>query len=75
MYFRICEPSEDSYQPIRLRIGTFWIFKDAKIFHADNEGSDSNAWMRWAHMSEGTLFHVGAEFLVLTCCPPGGSQS
>ena len=33
MYFRRCAPSEDSWSSL----GAFWLAKDAKFLHADNE--------------------------------------
>ena len=44
----------------------FVMDKDANFLHADNKDSDQIAWtaqanlsLRWAHMSGGTLSHVG----------------
>ena len=66
-------PSEDLEQPAQLYIltrilnGTFWIAKDSKFLHADNEDSDQTAQadlsLCWALMSEGTFSHVTAQIL------------
>ena len=46
--------------------GAFWIDKDEKILHADNEDSDLTAQadlkLLWKHMSESTFSHVDAQF-------------
>ena len=39
-------------------LDAFWIAKDAKFLHADNEDSDQTA-----HMSEGTFSHISAHKL------------
>ena len=44
-------------------MGAFWIAKDAKFLHADNEDCENalaDLSLRWAHMSEGTFSHVAA---------------
>ena len=47
-YHQTYAPSENSDQSARSEssLGTFWIAKDAKFLHADNEDSDQTAWMR-----------------------------
>ena len=43
-------------------LGTFWIAKDAKLLHADNENradcpdEQADLSLRWEHMSEGIVF-------------------
>ena len=49
---RTCAPIEDSDRParsrrlIRIYLGAFWITKDAKFLHVNNEDSDQTARMR-----------------------------
>ena len=49
MYLWTCAPSWESDQSahsgsqIRIFFGTFWIVKDAKLFHVDNENSGQTA--------------------------------
>ena len=67
-YLRTCAPSEDSDQPAHshklFRIFT-WHFLDSQRYQVSTCGqrkSDQTARtdlsLRWAHMSEGTFFHV-----------------
>ena len=46
-------------------MSAFWIAKDAKYVHADNEDSaQADLNLRWpTHMSEGTFSHVAAHFI------------
>ena len=49
-YLWICAPIEDSDRSAFAQSDqnfqwAFWIVKDAKFFHADNEDSDQTAWM------------------------------
>ena len=47
-------------------LGAFWIAKDAKFHHVDNEDrrdcadAQPDLSLRWAHMPEGTFYHVAA---------------
>ena len=42
-------------------LGTFWLAKDAKVLHADNEDSDVTA-QKWAYIFEGTFSHVRVSY-------------
>ena len=41
-------------------LGTFWILKDAKFLHVNNENSNQTVQMslHWVHMSEGIFSHI-----------------
>ena len=71
-YLRTCAHIEDTYQPvhsrrlIRIFTGAFWIAKDAKFSHADNEDSDQTAWirrLRWEHLSNSSISHVATQMI------------
>ena len=48
-------------------LGAFWIAKDAKFLHADNEDwsdcadAQADLSLHWAHMSDSTFSHVTAQ--------------
>ena len=50
-------------------LGAFWIPKDAKFLHADNEDSEHTARkrrvIRLEHMQEGTFYHGAARFMLM----------
>ena len=66
MYMRTCALSEDSDQTVRTEssLGAFWIAKDAKFLHADNQYSGQTARMRrvsWVYVGrkcQKVLFHI-----------------
>ena len=66
-----CTFKHDSPVKIQIRLResslcAFWIAKDAKFLHMDNEYSDcedaqADLSLRWVHMSDGTFSHVQVE--------------